>query len=1049
MTAPAIRTLPRLFSSCSQVAFRSFTRTRILALRAESGLACLAIFAGLAAVPAMAQTAHLSGGARVYVGAGFSLPNGVAVDSSGNVFVTDSGHAQVKEIQAPGYSTTVPIASLNGDFSYPTGIAIDTAGDLFVADEDNGTIKEIAAAGGYVTVSTIATGFAFPTGVAVDRDGNVYVADFGSNHLYELLVATSYSIRITIPVSFSALVGVAVDANGNLFTADENDGIQEIPAASGYQTLVDLASGNSNIAEPYGIGLDSSGNLYYTDLALGAVFEIFESSGYQTVVPVLGGLNEPSGVTVDALGDVFIAETDNSTVDEVPAANSSVVDFGSVPIGTSTPPTQTLTFEFDSPGKVQAPLALTQGVSGQDFKVEGGTCAAATYAAGETCTVTLSFTPNYAGLRLGALELVNSSGAPFVTIYASGTGTGPQIAFLPGTQSTLGSGFSAPQGVAADGAGNVFVADTANNEVKEVLASGGYTAVRLLGGGFNAPQGVAVDGVGNVFVADTGNNAVEELAAVDGYSLVTTLGSGFNAPTAVSVDGSGNIVVADKGNNLVKEILEAGGYTTVNTLPSNSTVPSNTEANVNGNLYIADTTNNRVLRQDQTTPPSLTFAPTLVGSTSADSPQTVTVSNIGGASLTFPIPSAGKNNASITGGFSLGSAGTCPDLSSSSFPAGTVASGTSCTYLVSFSPATAGPFDGSLVLTDNNLNASLTQTVALYGTTLNSQSIGFSPPSPVTYGVSPITLTASASSGLPVTLSVLSGPGTMNGNVLTVTGAGTIAIGADQAGNATYAPAQTSANVVVGLATQTIAFTPPTVVYPTSPITLSATGGASGNPVSFSIFSGPGSLSGTNNSVLTVTGAGTIVIAANQAGNTDYSAATQVTQSIVVDQLAILWIGNPGGSTSAFLTTGAAYLSNSEGGIGVAIDSSGNVWSLYAGGDRIAEFSSNGAPTGTTPISGHALTGGASLAIDGSNQVWIPNSTGGTLAVFNSGGTQVTPDTGYTVGTNAPTSIAIDISGNVWIANSGSDSVTKVLGAAAPTVPLAAGVANGQSATEP
>lgn len=801
-----------LCSAFSSIASRkSSPRFGVLLL----GLVALASL--LLPMAARAQTAHLSGGARIYVGSGFNGPNGVAVDSSGNVFVADTFNGVVKEIQAPGYSTTVLIASLNGNFSGPTGIAIDTSGNLFVADGNNGTIKKIAAAGGYVTVSTIATGFNYPTGVAVDRDGNVFVADFISNQLTELLAATGYSIKIPIPVSFSALTGVAVDANGNLFTADENNGIQYIPAASGYQTLVNLASGNQNIVETYGIALDSSGNIYYTDLALGAVLEIFASSGYQTVVPVLNNLNEPEGVTVDANGNVFIADANNNTVDELPAVSSSVVSFGSVPLGTSTPPTQTLTFEFDSPGRVQAPLALTQGASGQDFKVAGGTCAAATYAAGDTCTVTVSFTPKYAGLRLGALELVNRLGAPFVTIYLSGTGTGPQIAFLPGTESTLGSGFSAPQGVAADGAGNVFVADTVNNAVKEIFAYGGYTAVRLLGSDFNAPQGVAVDGVGNVFVADTGNNAVEELSAADGYSLVTTLGSGFNAPTAVSVDGSGNIIVADTGNNAVKEILKAGGYITVNTLPPNSTVPSNTEANVNGNLYIADTANNRVLKQDQTTPPSLNFAATAVGSTSSDSPRTVTISNEGNVALTFPIPATG-NNASISSGFTLGN-GSCPELTSSASNPFMLAAGTTCTYLVSYSPTTHGANSGSLMVTDNNLNAALpagtTQSLVLNGGIAQSaQTISFSlPASPVTYGVSPITLTASATSGLTVTFSMLSGPGTINGSTLSITGAGTIVIAADQAGNANYAPAaEVQQSVVVNQATPTIIWAAPSAI---------------------------------------------------------------------------------------------------------------------------------------------------------------------------------------------------------------------------------------------
>ena len=191
-----------------------------------SGLLALACLLPMAA---RAQTAHLSGGAGVHLGSGLEGPNGVAVDSSGNLFVTDSGHSLVKELLAPDFSTSVTLASVNGNFYFPVGIAIDTAGNLFVSDAAIGTIKKIAAADGYVTVSTIATGFDFPTGVAVDKEGNVFVADYISNQLTELVAATSYSVSIPIPASFSALVGVAVDADGNLFTADENDGIQEIP----------------------------------------------------------------------------------------------------------------------------------------------------------------------------------------------------------------------------------------------------------------------------------------------------------------------------------------------------------------------------------------------------------------------------------------------------------------------------------------------------------------------------------------------------------------------------------------------------------------------------------------------------------------------------------------------------------------------------------------------------------------------------------------------------------------------------------------------------
>ena len=167
-----------------------------------------------------------------------------------------------------------------------------------------------------------------------------------------------------------------------------------------------------------------------------------------------------------------------------------------------------------------------------------------------------------------------------------------------------------------------------------------------------------------------------------------------------------------------------------------------------------------------------------------------------------------------------------------------------------------------------------------------TQTITFTAPtSPVTYGVSPITLVATGgASGNTVTFSVLSGPGTVSGSTLTITGVGTVVVAANQAGNTNYSAAtQVTQSITVNQATQTITFTAPTspVTYGVSPIALVATGGASGSAVTFSVLSGPGTVSG---STLTITGVGTVVVAANQTGNTNYSAATQMTQSITVNQ---------------------------------------------------------------------------------------------------------------------------------------------------------------------
>ena len=149
--------------------------------------------------------------------------------------------------------------------------------------------------------------------------------------------------------------------------------------------------------------------------------------------------------------------------------------------------------------------------------------------------------------------------------------------------------FNNPRAIAVDAYGYVYVADTGNNAVKKIRASDGTTII--LGSGFNQPRGVAVDAVGNVYVADAGNNAVKEILAENG--TVITLGSGFLNPTGVAVDGSGNIYVADKGNNAVKKIPAGNG--TVITLGSGFQELQGVAVDAAGNVFSVDqdpTTNN-------------------------------------------------------------------------------------------------------------------------------------------------------------------------------------------------------------------------------------------------------------------------------------------------------------------------------------------------------------------------------------------------------------------------------------------------------------------------
>jgi hypothetical protein len=193
-------------------------------------------------------------------------------------------------------------------------------------------------------------------------------------------------------------------------------------------------------------------------------------------------------------------------------------------------------------------------------------------------------------------------------------------------------------------------------------------------------------------------------------------------------------------------------------------------------------------------------------------------------------------------------------------------------------------------------NETITTTDTITVAILTVPRISWTTPAPITYGTPLSTIQLDAIGGVAGTLTYTPPAGTV-----LPAGQQTLSVTLTPNDTTQYAPATDTVTLTVNQATQSITFTSPTspVTYPVSPVTLSATGGASGNPVTFSVVSGPGTVSGTNGSTLTITNAGTVVLAANQAGNANYSAAPQVPQSIVVNPpaVAILLSPTPGIST--------------------------------------------------------------------------------------------------------------------------------------------------------
>ena len=139
-------------------------------------------------------------------------------------------------------------------------------------------------------------------------------------------------------------------------------------------------------------------------------------------------------------------------------------------------------------------------------------------------------------------------------------------------------------------AGNVFIADTRNNRVVEVPASGGPQFT--VGSGFQYPQGVALDSRGNLYVADSNNNQVVELNLRTGQQ--TTIASGLNNPTSVAVDPAGNVYIANTNSGQVLELTGTGSKVVV---ASSLVAPFGVGVDGRGNLFIADSGTNQVLER--------------------------------------------------------------------------------------------------------------------------------------------------------------------------------------------------------------------------------------------------------------------------------------------------------------------------------------------------------------------------------------------------------------------------------------------------------------------
>jgi NHL repeat len=536
--------------------------------------------------------------------AGLNDPEGIAVDHAGDVYIADAGNNRIRKVTPAGVITTVAgngVSGNSGDggpatsahLAHPTGVALDAQGDLFIVDDGNNTIREVTPDGVITTVAGNGTaGYSGdggpatraqldgPTGIAVDATGDLFIADGGNQRIRE--VTPNDTIQTVAgtgtqgysgdggPATAAQLnnpEGIAVDAEGDLWIVDRDNGrVREVNSGGTISSPIGcglfLSSGDggpgtsAEMDSPEGLAVDAQGDVYVSDSLDNRVRRITPAGVVTTVAgngnygfsgdggPATSAeLWDPQGLAVDSAGNLYIADFYNNRIRKVTPAGiiSTVVGYG------------TYGFAGDGGGATKAwlegPTAVAVDAKGDLFVADEGN---------------------------DRIREVTPAWTEITTVAGDGiqgdTGDGG-----PGSTAEIDD----PTGLAVNAAGDVFIADSVNNKIRELSPTGTITTFAGNGtAGFagdggpaadaelSSPTGVAVDAAGDVYVADTGNDRIREITpagiitTVAGTGAIGFAGDGgpanyarLNAPGAVATGATpGLFWIADTDNNRIRKV---------------------------------------------------------------------------------------------------------------------------------------------------------------------------------------------------------------------------------------------------------------------------------------------------------------------------------------------------------------------------------------------------------------------------------------------------------------------------------------------------------------
>ncbi|KKN49126.1 hypothetical protein LCGC14_0646000 [marine sediment metagenome] len=269
----------------------------------------------------------------------FDDPCDVAVDSSGNVYVTDSTNHRIQKFTSDG---TFLInwgsnGSGDGQFSFPYGVAVDSSNYVYVVDYGNHRVQKFTSGGTYVTQwGSNGSGdgqFFYPQGIAVDNIGYVYVCDAGNDRMQKFTSTGLFVIKWGSYGSgdgqFNYSTGIAVDSNRYVYVADQgNNRIQKFYSDGTFATKWgSYGSGDGQFDYPTGIAVDSSNNVYVSDSFNDRIQKFRPDGTWVTKWGSFGSLdgefNWPEGLTVDSFGYVYVSDFYNYRIQKFQAIDTS------------------------------------------------------------------------------------------------------------------------------------------------------------------------------------------------------------------------------------------------------------------------------------------------------------------------------------------------------------------------------------------------------------------------------------------------------------------------------------------------------------------------------------------------------------------------------------------------------------------------------------------------------------------------------------------------------------------------------------------------------